>query len=213
MATRPRQTKGEATRQRILTTSIKAFARQGFSGTRLDDIARELGVTRQTLLFHFKDKLGLYDAALESLLADAESFTPPVPRAQFPSLHAYVRHLVHSTVTFHLQLPEFARISNQFLLNPAPGAENTSPGVARMVLLWQQVLDEGKASGLTRHEVSLHSVIALVGGMMAYYSLLPEGRQASSALRAQAPGEKDIDKLSSELLHAVEGLLGLAPEA
>ena len=146
-------TRGEATRQRIVEAAIKAFAQNGFDGTRLDAIAKTLGVTRQTLLFHFKDKLGLYDAAVENLLRSAGDFTPR-ERSEFHSLYAYVEYLVASTVDFHIEHPEFARITNHFLLNPAPVADETSPAVSTMVELWQGVLNEGKT-----RDVSLQSVI------------------------------------------------------
>ena len=210
MALTARQARGEATRQRIVAAAITAFARQGYTGTRLDDIARELGITRQAVLFHFKDKPGLYDAAIESLLAETAQLTPPQPREAFDSLHAYVSHLVHSTVAFHFHMPEFARISLQFLLNPAPLTDETSPRLAIMISHWQTALDEGREKGLTR-EVTLHSVLSLIGGMLAYHSLLPGGRQASSAIMASTQGFTDQEQMEEDLLHAVEGLLGLMP--
>lgn len=205
-------TKGEATKQRILEASIKEFAQHGFSGTRLDAIARELGVTRQTLLFHFKDKLGLYDAAIECLLAKAETFARPQLREEFDSLYAYVDYLVRSTVNFHFELPEFARITNHFLLNPAPVADEASPTVSGMVALWQAVLEEGHSSGETR-DVTLQSVISLVGGMLAYRTILPQGRQASSALQMQKLTPDDEARVSDDLMQAVAGLLGLSAPA
>lgn len=41
-----------------------AFAEQGVAGTSLDDLARQLGVTKQTILYHFGSKDGLVDEVL-----------------------------------------------------------------------------------------------------------------------------------------------------
>ena len=41
-----------------------AFADQGVAGTSLDDLARQLGVTKQTILYHFGSKDGLIDEVL-----------------------------------------------------------------------------------------------------------------------------------------------------
>lgn len=41
-----------------------AFADRGVAGTSLDDLARQLGVTKQTILYHFGSKEGLLSAVL-----------------------------------------------------------------------------------------------------------------------------------------------------
>jgi AcrR family transcriptional regulator len=51
-------------REQILGAATEAFARTGFAGTGLDDIAAEAGVTRVILYRHFDSKLDLYRAVL-----------------------------------------------------------------------------------------------------------------------------------------------------
>ena len=41
-----------------------AFGERGLAGTSLDDLARQLGVTKQTILYHFGSKEGLVTAVL-----------------------------------------------------------------------------------------------------------------------------------------------------
>lgn len=43
-----------------------AFAERGVAGSSLDEVARRLGVTKQTILYHFGSKDGLVDAVLEA---------------------------------------------------------------------------------------------------------------------------------------------------
>lgn len=50
----------EQTRQAIMNTALRVFARQGFGGTRLDDVASELGVTRGAIYGHFQSKRDLF---------------------------------------------------------------------------------------------------------------------------------------------------------
>ena len=54
------------TKQRILTIAGELFARQGYTGTTIADIARELGTTTAALYYHFPSKA----AILGGLLAD-----------------------------------------------------------------------------------------------------------------------------------------------
>jgi AcrR family transcriptional regulator len=56
-------------REQILAAATKAFARNGFSATGLDDIAAEAGITRVILYRHFDTKTDLYQAALDRFCA------------------------------------------------------------------------------------------------------------------------------------------------
>ncbi len=59
-----------STKERVLTEATIAFANQGVAGTSLDALARELGVTKQTILYHFGSKDGLIAAVLTSAATD-----------------------------------------------------------------------------------------------------------------------------------------------
>src|SRR5580700_11204964 len=62
---KPRDTSQPDTRQRILAIAADLFARQGYTGTSIADIARELGTTTAALYYHFPSK----QAILVGLLA------------------------------------------------------------------------------------------------------------------------------------------------
>lgn len=52
---------------RILEVATRLFARQGFDGTALQQIAAEVGITKATLLYHYPSKDDLRHAVLENL--------------------------------------------------------------------------------------------------------------------------------------------------
>ncbi|WP_219413478.1 TetR/AcrR family transcriptional regulator [Pseudonocardia nigra] len=52
-------------REQILGAATRAFARTGFAGTGLDDVAAEAGITRVLLYRHFDSKADMYRAALD----------------------------------------------------------------------------------------------------------------------------------------------------
>jgi len=52
-------------REQILAAATRAFARTGFAGTGLDDVAAEAGITRVLLYRHFDSKADLYRAVLD----------------------------------------------------------------------------------------------------------------------------------------------------
>lgn len=52
-------------REQILDAATRAFARGGFSGTGLDEVADEAGITRVILYRHFESKQDMYRAVLD----------------------------------------------------------------------------------------------------------------------------------------------------
>ena len=62
---RPRRSDSQvATTERLLGAAEKHFGRQGFDAARLSDIAKDAGITRPSLLYHFESKEKLYDAVV-----------------------------------------------------------------------------------------------------------------------------------------------------
>jgi len=58
------------TRQRILDAALDLFGARGVDGVSLDEIAREVGVRKQTVLYWFPSKDELVDAVLEAAAAE-----------------------------------------------------------------------------------------------------------------------------------------------
>lgn len=59
---------GERNRRRILTAAERVFARRGFRGARLDEIAEESKLPKANLLYYFKTKESLYQAVVTDIL-------------------------------------------------------------------------------------------------------------------------------------------------
>jgi TetR/AcrR family transcriptional regulator, acrAB operon repressor len=61
-----RKTKKEAaiTRKKILNVALSVFSIRGYSTSTLEDIAREAGVTRGAIYWHFKGKAEIYNSLL-----------------------------------------------------------------------------------------------------------------------------------------------------
>jgi AcrR family transcriptional regulator len=60
---------GEASRERILATAISLFSERGFAGTSVADVCERAGVVKTAIYWHFDNKEGLLEAALERVAA------------------------------------------------------------------------------------------------------------------------------------------------
>jgi AcrR family transcriptional regulator len=82
------------TAARILEASMEAFGGRGYGSTSLDDLARELGVRKQTILYWFPSKDALLgaclDAAAAELAGELESALSGT-KAGWPRLEALLR--------------------------------------------------------------------------------------------------------------------------
>jgi TetR/AcrR family transcriptional regulator len=68
MTPRPiRQDRADATKQKILRAAVREFSAHGFSGARTGAIAEAARVNKALLYYYFKNKKGLYDAAIEEV--------------------------------------------------------------------------------------------------------------------------------------------------
>lgn len=53
------------TREKVLDSAIRTFARRGYAGTSVQDILDATGLSKPTLYYHFESKAGLYRAILD----------------------------------------------------------------------------------------------------------------------------------------------------
>jgi TetR/AcrR family transcriptional regulator len=58
------------TAERTLTAALDAFGTRGYGATSLDDLARELGIRKQTILYWYPSKEALLDAAIDRVAAE-----------------------------------------------------------------------------------------------------------------------------------------------
>lgn len=108
----PKRTKAEAeaTREALLDAAEVIFLERGVSRTSLEQIARQAGMTRGAVYWHFKNKSDLFHAMLDrvkmplrQLLDDVED--PERPRAPLESLQLAAMHALE-----RLQSPRSRRV-------------------------------------------------------------------------------------------------------
>lgn len=110
--TMPKRTKAEAeaTREALLDAAEVIFLERGVSRTSLEQIARQAGMTRGAVYWHFKNKSDLFHAMLDrvkmplrQLLDDVEG--PDCPRAPLEGLKLATMHAIE-----RLQRPRSRRV-------------------------------------------------------------------------------------------------------
>jgi AcrR family transcriptional regulator len=105
------------TADKFLAAALRQFAGKGFYGTSMDKIAREVGLTKQALIHHFRTKEKLYGAVLQliserllKVLEDADACRAHASGDGF----AVVIEGIHAHMTAH---PDDARLLLRELLD------------------------------------------------------------------------------------------------
>jgi TetR/AcrR family transcriptional regulator len=63
-------TPAHRTAERTLRAALDAFGTRGYGATSLDDLARDLGIRKQTILYWYPSKEALLDAAIDRVAAE-----------------------------------------------------------------------------------------------------------------------------------------------
>ena len=87
----------KGTAERILEAALACFAKGGFAGTSTRTLADAAGVNVATLAYHFKDKEGLYKAAVDSIYEQFFAVTPTSISQPKPSRPAWDRRCASLT--------------------------------------------------------------------------------------------------------------------
>src|SRR6476646_2115737 len=102
---RPRAERSEPSRRQLMHAAIDCFARLGYQGTSIDRIARDAGVTKGAVYYHFRDKEELLFEAVKDRVG---GFEQQVLEDVSPTRDALenLRHVVdacffHATVSNH----------------------------------------------------------------------------------------------------------------
>jgi AcrR family transcriptional regulator len=97
-----------STRAAILDAALAEFGAHGFDGASLQPIAARAGVHAPLISYHFGDKLGLWQAAVDHLFADLDRRLEVV--AAQPDAELALRTLIRVFVRFAAAHPELNRI-------------------------------------------------------------------------------------------------------
>jgi len=93
----PRTRKRDSNRQRIVDAARVHFFSHGFRSVTMDDLAKELGISKKTLYAHFPGKFDLLEAVLAAKFADVETTLNEVTRAHRHDFPAALRDLLAGT--------------------------------------------------------------------------------------------------------------------
>lgn len=142
----------QSTDQRILVAALDAFGARGFEATSLDDLASELGVRKQTILYWYPSKEALLDAVIDRTSSEVTNRLERAVAASEPGfgrVEAIVRSMSRLAARYPAMLGFMREVSR---LGPPASTRLTSaiePLVERASAYLSAEMDAGR---MRRHD-------------------------------------------------------------
>lgn len=158
------------TQTKLIEAAAPLFAKKGFAGVSIRELAEAAGVNIAAVSYYFKGKEGLYQAVLE------EQFQPiaqalrqmdsasPVPALE--RLTLYARHIA----VIHGQRPYLIRFLHTELTNPTSCFESVvKKYISKIYTFIYTALEEGVAAGQLQADLNLSYAAMSLAGIMNFY--------------------------------------------
>jgi AcrR family transcriptional regulator len=159
-----RQRDPERTRQEILDVATAEFARNGYSGARVDDIAAKTRTTKRMIYYYFVGKEQLYIAVLEQAYSVARDAERQLDVDHLEPVSA-IRTLAELTFDHHEFHPDFISLvavenihRGEFIAKSEALSELNTPAVS----VTARILERGYASGAFRRRVEAIDVHLMI---------------------------------------------------
>jgi TetR/AcrR family transcriptional regulator len=104
-------TQNTSGKEKLLESALAEFAEYGFEGARVDRIAKEAGVNKALIYYHFAGKTELYSATLNHLFEQAAPKRVEIP-ADF-TVRQKMLFMMRQFLLFLEQNPRFVKIMDQ----------------------------------------------------------------------------------------------------
>ncbi len=193
-----RRTKEDAalTREHLLDAALVSFHEKGYIATTLDDIARQAGITRGAIAWHFGGKAELLNAVIRERYMRATMRMLELAAQGGTPLQVLRRVLIHWTAYLE-EDAEFRAVQEITLRTPispefAEGMRERREGIRRSIAyfasLIQQAINAGEIRPEVNPEMAATTALGLTNGVSMLWLLDP----AAFSLKARAAEIVDV---------------------
>ena len=191
-ANRLKQRRADRTRANILRAAIREFSAHGLAGARTDVIAESAGVNKALLYYYFKNKRGLYEAAIE----EAAGSVVELVQATLDSKYSAGERLLRATLNHFdriLAQREFQSLLQQEMVRARMGQSTALSLIAAkfsrpLLQHLRVVIEEGIRSGELCEAEWLQVVYSMLGANVFYFLSAPMMGIALPQLAFDRPG-------------------------
>ena len=167
-----RAQQADQTRARILQAAVKVFARDGYSGGRVDSISKVAESNDRMLYYYFGSKEQLFTCVLEHIYEQFNQAEGKL-KLDLAAPAQALRELVAFIWNYYVKHPEFVAILSIENLHQGKHARQSSEmrrlsGEAVGVL--RPIIEAGQVQGVFRQDIDLKHVYLMIASLCYFYN-------------------------------------------
>ncbi len=174
-------------RTKILDVAESLFARKGFAGVGLREVAHDVGLSKSSLFHHFPTKLDLYREVLERVLERLEVGLAPAFGSDLACAERLDR-VIDALVDVLAEHPTTSRLALRRLFEEGEGAARDADApteldatLARLIGGFERLIADGVAVGDFREVSPGHLTQTLIGATIYHFASADLGEQVLGA--------------------------------
>jgi len=137
------------TKDRVLSEALASFGTRGFDATSLDQLAAELGIRKQTILYYYPSKVELLDAVIDHSSADLAAVLEEALADAGPGWDR-VEAIIRSVFRLALRRPELLGLLREVSRLGPPAATRLTDNLDPLVTRAREFLEAEMAAGNMR---------------------------------------------------------------
>lgn len=161
------RTTGSSTKAKVLGAALELFGTDGYAATSLDDVARSVGIRKQTLLYYFPSKDDLFTAAALQAAGDVFEALDGALRSHDPGGLDRLPIFIGAVSDLASERPEVLGLIREAARAGPPLSDRVSKALQPLVDPAVEWLEKGMADGVVRRQnarVALLSIYSAVIG-------------------------------------------------
>ena len=182
---------GNTTRDQIIQAAIHLFAVKGYAQTGMEEIAKEVGISKPAIYYHFESKEKLFEALLQRVDEFHSGVFAELARMNL-SLPDLIEELIRRTIHEIRELPDWIRMFHRLL-----SAGSELPAFVDMKvhhkqdhetfrrLLAPALRDRRLREGLSEEQFVDYVLTVIIGSMAHWYAMdeLPDEEETPKLIR------------------------------
>ena len=169
----------EATKEKIAETAMRLFAKNGYSATTVDLIAKESQINKAMIYYYYENKTGLYETVMSNILS---SIHDAILKEEHASSDSWddLRIFIETYAVFCETHPYFPALMLRELSDSgAHLPERMFASMRQLFLLLSTILQEGEANGTFKKSIPLVIHFMITGTLNLLITTKPLRQKAS----------------------------------
>lgn len=175
-----------STKEKLKQAALSLFARRGYEGTTMNDIAERVGINKASIYNHYKNKEALFLAVYQEVASEYEKLNERViEHAETMDIPERIQYVFEERVLYYFRNPEVQAFWNQITLFTPPALsqpywDDILKREQQLQKFMEDTFAEGMQRGLIRRDNTaklMSSFRAMEEGLLNWMIAYPESEE------------------------------------